>query len=179
MKLVLQYRVTGVRLGAFNCHIPSTSSTPKRKEDTVKNLCKQLATVDALPFWVIGGDCNLSEILMKAYCQDYLEPHFPCISRSGRDMQDVRKADFAISQGINLEDVCSWVGFNTPPHVSNAHNMVPVIGTISSVVPCEQCMELPAVFHCDSLGLLCNRCLQGDMNKKLTGGPPLFESILF
>ena len=34
--------------------------------------------------------------------------------------------------------------------------------------PCEQCMELPSVYHCDLLGLLCNRCLQGNMNKKMT-----------
>ena len=34
--------------------------------------------------------------------------------------------------------------------------------------PCEQCRQLPSVYHCDVLGLLCNRCLQGNMNKQLT-----------
>ena len=26
--------------------------------------------------------------------------------------------------------------------------------------PCERCRELPSVFHCDSQGLLCNRCAE-------------------
>ena len=34
--------------------------------------------------------------------------------------------------------------------------------------PCEQCRQLPSVYHCDVLGLICNRCLQGNMNKQLT-----------
>ena len=54
----------------------------------------------------------------------------PCISRSGVDMTDAIKADFAISRNINLQEVSSWVGFNFPPHASDCHNMVPVIGTL-------------------------------------------------
>ena len=55
MKLLLRHQVTGVRLGALHCHIPSSTATGKRKEDTVKNMCEQLAMVDTLPRWVIGG----------------------------------------------------------------------------------------------------------------------------
>ncbi len=33
--------------------------------------------------------------------------------------------------------------------------------------PCELCKELPSVYHCALQGLLCNRCLQNDMNKRM------------
>ena len=45
--------------------------------------------------------------------------HVPCISRSGSDMKDERKTDFAISQGINLEEVRTRVGYSWPPHASD------------------------------------------------------------
>ena len=59
----------------------------------------------------------------------------PCVSRSGADMTEARKADFAISRGINLKEVRSWVGYSFPPHASDAHNMVPVIGTLRHSEP--------------------------------------------
>ena len=131
MKLVLESVLTGIRAGVFNCHIPTMHATSKRKEDTVKNMCNNLATDDSLPIWVIGGACDLSEDLMKWYCRDYLQPARACIFRSGLNMDLARKADFAVSQGIALtEDVVSWVGFDKQPAVSHAHNMVPVVGII-------------------------------------------------
>ena len=33
--------------------------------------------------------------------------------------------------------------------------------------PCERCRELPSAYHCDSQGLLCNRCLQSFVNKRM------------
>ena len=52
--------------------------------------------------------------------------------------------------------------------------------------PCEQCMELPSVNQCKVPGLLCNRCLQGSMNKQKTvwwaaiyrGHPVLSDPII-
>ena len=30
--------------------------------------------------------------------------------------------------------------------------------------PCERCKQLPSVYHSDTFGLMCNRCLQDDDN---------------
>ena len=67
---------------------------------------------------------------MKEICFPHLEPHVPCISRSGADMTKARKADFAITRGVNFQEICSWVGFSFPPHASDCHNTVPVTGTL-------------------------------------------------
>ena len=56
MKVLLQHKKSGTRLGVANCHIPSTTASDKRKKDTIDTLCTQLATLDNLPSWIIGGD---------------------------------------------------------------------------------------------------------------------------
>ena len=132
MMLSLEHTQSGTKMGIANCHIPSTRATPKRQKDTVATLCTKLATLDNLSGWIIGGDCNLDENAMKRICLPYLEPDVPCISSSGANMSLARKADFAITRGIDLQEVPSWVGFNFGPHVSDAHNMVPVFGTVRS-----------------------------------------------
>ena len=50
-------------------------------------------------------------------------------------MKFERKADFAVARGINLKEVRSWVGYSFPQHASDAHNMVPVIGTLRHSAP--------------------------------------------
>ena len=95
-----------------------------------KLLTPRMATLGNLPSWIIGGDFNPEESVVKEICRPHLEPGVPCISKSGVDMTGARKSDFAISRGINLKEVRSWVGWNFPPYASDAHNMVPVIGTL-------------------------------------------------
>ena len=123
MKVFLKHKESGARLGVANCHIPSTTANITRRKDTIRALCTQLATFDNLLHWIIGGDLNTEETVVKQACRQYLEPHVPSISRSGVDMTDARKADFAITRGINLKPTESWVGFNFPPHASDTHNM--------------------------------------------------------
>ena len=129
MMLSLEHTQSRARMGVANCHIPSTSGSTKRKHDTVVELCKRLATLDNLSGWIIGGDCNLDINTVKLLCLDYLEPGVPCISSSGANMELARKADFAITSGLNLQEVRSWVGFNFGPHASDCHN--PILSALS------------------------------------------------
>ena len=136
MRVILQHTESGARVGVANCHIPtSITTTESKKTDIIDALCDQLATLDNLPSWIIGGDFNLKESVVKKTCHPYLEPQVPSISRSGVDMRFERKADFAVARGINLREVRSWVGYSFPQHASDAHNMVPVIGTLRHSAP--------------------------------------------
>ncbi len=140
MMLSLEHVQSRAKIGVANCHIPSSTGSRQRRTDTIVALCKELATLNNLSGWIIGGDCNLDENTMKRTCLAYLEHDVPCISRSGGDMTEARKADFAITRGIDLQEVDSWVGFNFGSHVSDQHNMVPVIGTVRSYA-CEPVHE--------------------------------------
>jgi hypothetical protein len=132
MMLSLEHTLSGVKIGVANCHIPSSTGTPKRRTDTIGTLCTELATMNNLSGWIIGGDCNLDENTMKRICFPHLEPDVPCISNSGASRNGEKKADFAITRGLDLQEVRSWVGYNFGPHASDQHNMVPVIGTVRS-----------------------------------------------
>ena len=140
MMLSLEHVQSRAKIGVANCHIPSSTGSRQRRTDTIVALCKELATLNNLSGWIIGGDCNLDENTMKRTCLAYLEHDAPCISRSGGDRTEARKADFAITRGIDLQEVDSWVGFNFGSHVSDQHNMVPVIGTVRSYA-CEPVHE--------------------------------------
>ena len=96
----------------------------------MQNILRDLATTENLKHWVIGGDLNVDQETLKALCHNYLIPKAHCISTSGLDLTGVRKSDIAISQGICLQDIPSWVGYSFEPHVSDAHDMVPVLGTL-------------------------------------------------
>ena len=58
MMLSLEHTQSGAKMGVANCDIPSSTATPKRKADTIATLCTELATLDNLSGWIIGGDCN-------------------------------------------------------------------------------------------------------------------------
>ena len=136
MRVVLQHTQSRARVGVANCHIPTSITTAENiKATIIESLCTQLATLDSLPSWIIGGDFNLKESVVKKTCHPYLEPQVPSISRSGVDMRYERKADFAVARGINLKEVRSWVGYSFPQHASDAHNMVPVNGTLRHSAP--------------------------------------------
>jgi hypothetical protein len=141
MHLLLRHKASGVLLRALNCHIPSSHGTQQRKKDTINNLGKvctqkyfngghQRWKNYETSHWIIAGDLNVDESILKQYCQPFVEPHVPCVSTSGRDMTDARKADIAISQGIDLCRIPAWVGHCEELHASDCHNMVAVIGVL-------------------------------------------------
>ena len=81
--------------------------------------------------WLIAGDLNITKGTMMQWCQPYVQPNVDCISDSGwPDDMDAQKADFALSQGIVLEHVKSWVGWHSQPCASDAHDAVVVMGSL-------------------------------------------------
>ena len=54
-------------IGVANGHVPSSTGTDKRKADTIRALSTQMATLDNLPHWIIGGDFNLEESVVKVH----------------------------------------------------------------------------------------------------------------
>ena len=84
--------------------------------------------------WVIAGDINVNKGTMMRWCQPYVAPNVECISKSGWPVEPIsgkaQKADFAISQGIALEHVQSWVGWHSKPCASDIHDAVVVMGSL-------------------------------------------------
>ena len=138
MHLLLKHKVSGVVVRAMNCHIPTRFATMQRKRDTVTKLCTVCTKVDytntahPTPCWVIGGDLNVDEGTLKQWCQVFVKPHVPCVSTSAGNMSLARKSDVAISQGIDLDAIASWVGYDQDSYASDVHNMVAVIGVVKS-----------------------------------------------
>ena len=67
-------------------------------------------------------------------CSLFVEPSKPRFSKSGiPPTRDAHKSDIAISQGIDLMPVPSWVGDNFRPCVPDAHDMVLVAGSLSGM----------------------------------------------
>jgi acetone carboxylase gamma subunit len=138
MHLLMKHKVSGVVVRAMNCHIPTKFATKERKRETVTKLCTVCTDVDytnmahPTPCWVIGGDLNVDEGTLKHWCQVFVKPHVPCVSTSAGNMSLARKSDIAISQGIDLDAIPSWVGYDMDSHASDAHNMVAVMGVIKS-----------------------------------------------
>ena len=128
MKMILQRQGSGAIVGVANGHVPSRFKLNRRRE-CLKDLCQQFAK-DNVSCWVIGGDFNLSVGMGMASCVSYLEPEKTSLSKSERNMESARKADFAICRGLALIKTVSWVGWDQEYHATDAHNMVPVIGTL-------------------------------------------------
>ena len=56
----------------------------------------------------------------------------PCLSKSGWDEDwHAQKADIAISQGIALTEIQSWIGWHSPLCASDTHDAVVVMGTLN------------------------------------------------
>ena len=75
MHLLLFHKASGVVLRLLNCHVPSSTGSEKRKEDTVHRLGKLCTTkweahgsiwkhTGYTPHWVIAGDLNLHSGLL-------------------------------------------------------------------------------------------------------------------
>ena len=81
--------------------------------------------------WIITGDFNTRKATMMKWCQPFVKPNVQCISDSGwPDDSDAQTADFALSQGIALQQVKSWVGWHSKPCASDVHDAVVVMGSL-------------------------------------------------
>ncbi len=68
-----------------------------------------------------------------SWCQAFVRHNVECISESGWTVDaDAQKADFALSQGIALLPVKSWVGWHSKPCASDVHDAVVVMGVLDS-----------------------------------------------
>ena len=93
----------------FNCHVPSTAGTEKRKRDVVRKLMEAgkeaqgNGVAQPAAAWIVGGDMNLSEGQFMPLCSLFVKSSKPCFSKSGMQRtKDAQKSDVAISQGIAL-----------------------------------------------------------------------------
>jgi hypothetical protein len=137
--LILKHVDTEKKFRCFNAHMPSKYATDMRKEDCVKRMC-YIATDSAdqqrtgcIP-WIIAGDLNVDSGTMGQLCQSFIEKKKECLSKSEWP-QDVnaQKADFALSQGIDLVIRKSWVGYHSPPCASDVHDAVVVAGAFQAI----------------------------------------------
>ena len=140
-RTVLRHMRSSQNVLVFNCHVPSTQGTEKRKRDVVQNLMQvgndALGSGVAQPVaaWIVGGDMNMSEAQLMAACSLFVKASKPCFSKSGSAIRTkgAQKSDIAISQGIAVEQVPAWVGDNYRPCVSDAHDMVLVAGALEGM----------------------------------------------
>ena len=140
--LLLRRVESSTRARVFNAHIPSSRGTPQRKKDIIRKMCviatdetnsavKQRVVTAA---WIIGGDLNVDVGLMSSECSSFVEPNVRCISKSGWPCDDeAQKADFALSQGIEIAQVKSWIGTHSKPCVTDVHDAVVVMGCVKGL----------------------------------------------
>ena len=132
--LLLQHVKTSEKCRCFNAHIPSTVGTVQRKKDCALRCC-DIATRTDHP-WILAGDFNVNQASMAFTCQAFIEKNVPCFSKSEwPQSDDAQKADFALSQGIALMSLQSWVGFHSQPCASDIHDAVVVIGAFKAKDP--------------------------------------------
>ena len=156
-QLVLEHTETSQRVRVFNAHMPTPYVMPMRQEQFVKTMC-DLATSTCveqpsacgaqsltgtsdepyLPLpWILAGNLNTDAGMVSKWCRDSVEEGDPCISTSEwhQDMF-VQRGDLAISQGIELQHVQSWVGWHNRPCASDYHDAVVVMGAIAGAEFC-------------------------------------------
>ena len=143
--LVVEHVDSRALLRIFNAHIPTSVATRARKEAIAKKLCRTATSTHgsgvaqptaaqpttAIP-WVLAGDLNVDAGTMMKWCQPFLTKNVPCLSTSGWPRtRDAQKADVALSQGIALIEVQSWIGWHSQPCASDTHDAVVVMGTLN------------------------------------------------
>ena len=132
--LILEHVDTSGTLRCFNAHMPTSAATPKRKEDCVTKMCYMATGTgvqqpSAIMPWIIAGDLNVDIGTMSKFCQPFVKAGAPCFSKSEWPQDnDAQKADHALSQGIALLPIRSWVGWHSKPCASDAHDAVVVMG---------------------------------------------------
>ena len=137
--LILEHVDTSEPLRCFNAHMPTKFATVQRKEDCVKKMC-DIATYtgvsqpSACMPWIIAGDLNVDLGTMAKWCHDFVERGVPCFSKSEwPQIGDAQKADHALSQGITLLPIRSWLGIHSQPCASDAHDAVVVVGALAAM----------------------------------------------
>ena len=138
--LVVQHVDTGELLRIFNAHMPKVIATSKRKETCVQKMCETATATfgngvsqptAAIP-WVIVGDLNVDAGTMMKWCQPFVEKNVACMSTSGwPHTRGPQKADIAISRGLALIQVKSWIGWHSQPCASDTHDAVVVMGALN------------------------------------------------
>ena len=84
--------------------------------------------------WTVAGDLNLHFSIMTQRCQPFVKEGSSCYSRSGWPMNtDTHKSDWALSQGIALVIVRSWLGGHSKSCASDQHDVVVVTGAFEAV----------------------------------------------
>ena len=128
--LLVKHVDTGRLLRCFDALIPTKPGTFQRRKTIVQNLCQRATGADDIP-WIIAGDLNLSATAMMSFCRPFLVSGISCQSYSGHEQStDAQKADHAVSHGIDLDPIKSWVGKHSTPCASDVHDAVVVRGTL-------------------------------------------------
>ena len=127
----------------FNSHVPTKFGTEQRKQDILLNLCMLAAPNSLWPIahghnmaWAIFRDLNMDPGSAAKCCQNYLKKDSSSFSNSGwtpnGPCADAQKADFAVSQGVQLTHVQSLFGYHSPPYATDVHDAVVVLGVMST-----------------------------------------------
>ena len=122
-------------------HIPTLFGTATRKRDIVDNMCNTalsrgfgsgVAQHAAITAWAICGDLNTDGCTMAKWCQPCLTHDSPPISTVGCPRRtDAQTTEFTVSQGIDITQVQSFVGWYCPDHATDTHDDVVVMGMLS------------------------------------------------
>jgi hypothetical protein len=136
--LMLRHTRSNRQLRIFNAHMPTSVATNERKKKVFQKMCSisSSGVLQPTDVWMFGGDMNCDVGTMMKHIQPFIVPHVACISKSGFGVDlNAQKADFAVSQGIDILQVRSWVGWHSRPCVSDAHDLVLVSGVTSVSMP--------------------------------------------
>ena len=104
-RTLLRHARSGQNALVFNCHVPSTAGTERRKKDVVRKLmdlgneAHGSGVAQPAAAWIVGGDMNLSHSQLVSLCSSFVKPSKPCFSKSGMQRtKDAQKSDIAISR---------------------------------------------------------------------------------
>ena len=120
--LIVTHMNTNLSVRVWNSHIPTSIAKKRNQQQTLKQQCienmsKKCRGDDrSTPMaWVIAGDMNTDPGNLIHFCDPCIQPDTPCMSKSQWDPDHKRPAqisDIAVSQGIALETVQSFVGWH-------------------------------------------------------------------
>ena len=83
--------------------------------------------------YIIGGDFNVSRAAGVQALRPFVSKTDRCVSTSQFvPSLDAQKSDWAVSHGIELVSISSYVGKHNEPCISDAHDMVVVAGLITA-----------------------------------------------
>ncbi len=167
--LILRHVHTNMFLKCFNAHMPTSCATSERKRTCVLRMCIMATEAPAAAItscgigspqppthmaWILGGDLNVDVGTMAKWCQSYVTKDKACMSTSGWDEhRDAQKADHALSQGLELTQVRSWVGIHSPPCASDVHDAVVVKGVLQTTTPSIAHRQMPGNWRIPGVAL--------------------------